>query len=47
MSITRILNNAANAMLKDDKEGVGLVLLVLNQIYKQEGSNQIDKGNDG
>jgi hypothetical protein len=47
MSITRILNNAANAMLKDDKESVGLVLLVLNQIYKQEGSKQIDKGNDG
>jgi hypothetical protein len=47
MSITRILNNAANAMLKDDKESVGLVLLVLNQIYKQEGSKQIDKENDG
>jgi hypothetical protein len=33
-------------MLKDDKESVRLVLMVRDQIYEQEGSKQIDRGND-
>jgi hypothetical protein len=34
-------------MLKDDKESGGLGLIVFSQIYEQEGSKEMDRGNDG